>query len=210
MTEGKGLNKSEIAVQRKIGQQLLLLSIIQHEEERAQKCGFSFVDKERLALWSAMDREELDHFLQVCGTLDSYTVGVEAAQEYIKRDDFYQDDNVYLFVLSTIHRYGDFFVLRCNLKDNGDLKLHAKHNYHRFNSLYESFIIGQSMATAEEFKKMISFYICYYVKRIKDALSEGYDWDVVKKATQLDLSEERFHEIASDEFLEGAFHRSLR
>jgi len=45
---------------------------------------------------------------------------------------------------------------------------------------------------------MISFYICYFVKKIKAALSEGYDWDVVIKATQLDLSEERFHEIVTN------------
>lgn len=203
------MNKSEITVQRRIGQQLLLLSIIQHEDEHTQKCGFSFVNKERLELWSVMDRDELEHFLQVCGTLDSYTVGIEAAQEYVKKDNFYRDDNVYLFVLSTIHRYGDFFVLHCDL--NGNLKSHARNNYLRFNSLYKSFPVGPSMATVDEFKKMISFYICYFVKRIKAALSEGYDWDVVIKATQLDLSEERFHEIASDDFLKGTFHKlSLR
>lgn len=192
------MNKSEITVQRRIGQQLLLLSIIQHEDEHTQKCGFSFVNKERLELWSVMDRDELEHFLLVCGTLDSYTVGIEAAQEYIKKDDFYQDDNVFLFILSTIHRYGDFFVVHCNLKDNGDLKSYARHNYLRYNSLYGSFSVGPSMATVDEFKKMISFYIYYFVKRMKAALSEGYDWDVVKMATQLDLSEERFHKIVTN------------
>lgn len=192
------MDQSEIAVQRKIGQQLLILSIIQHEEELAEKSGFSFVDKERLELWSAMDRDELDRFLQVCGTLDSYTIGTEAAQEYIKSDDFNQDDNAFLFIVSTIHQYGDLFVLHRNLKDNRDLESLAKYNYLRFNDLYEAYHVEPSLATAGEFAKIIRFYSCYFVRRVKAALSEGYDWDVVEKATRLTLSEDRFHELAAD------------
>lgn len=192
------MDKSEITVQRKIGQQLMMLSIIQHERERAERIGFSYVDKKRLELWSVMNRDDLDRFLQVCGTLDSYTIGTEAAQEYIKSDDFYQDDNVYIFILSTIHQYGDLFVLYRNLKDNQDLESLAKHNYLRFNDLYKAYHVDPSIATVEEFAKMIRFYIGYFVRRIKAALSEGYDWDVVKKATRLTLSESRFHELAVD------------
>ncbi len=71
--------KKEMDIQREIGKQLFLINILHYENDRARKGGYSFLSRDRLAAWASMTKEELDSFIDVCGSLDPYNMATEAA-----------------------------------------------------------------------------------------------------------------------------------
>lgn len=191
------MKREEIEKQREIGKQLFLVNILHYENDHVRKGGFSFLSRDDLAAWASMSREELDRFIEVCGTLDPYNMVADAAKECCRKEPFKSEKNAYCFVLSTYYRMGDLFVATLDIDKYEDhCRKFSEYNYQTYSEKHEEYPVAESYSTPKILEKAMSFYIRYLVAIIKDAISEGYSWDVILSMTRADISEERYNSLA--------------
>ena len=105
------MDNGEIMRQRKIGKQLMLVEIIHQEKEKVQRGGISFVDRGRLASWAAMTKEEIDDFVDVYSSLDPFEMAQNVAKGYAYGREQKSQNSVFMFLLSTYHRFGCGYYL---------------------------------------------------------------------------------------------------
>lgn len=192
------MDKEDMAKQRNIGKQLLLINILQEENDRARKGGYSFLSMDRLALWAEMTNEELDQFVNVCATLDPYSMSSEAAKKfsYYGDEDIEKEKNAYCFVLSVYLRFGDFLIEDFDLdKLNKICGEVAGSNYQRYCEKYEEYPVDGAFGTPEMLARIMRFYLQHFVSSVKEVIGLGYDWDVIAKMARSDISKERFQQI---------------
>ena len=72
----------------------------------------------------------------------------------------------------------------------------SEYNYQIYSEKHEEYPVDESYSTPKILEKAMSFYIRYLVAIIKDAISEGYSWDVILSMTRADISEERYNSLA--------------
>ena len=189
--------KEEMDIQREIGKQLFLINILHYENDRARKGGYSFLSRDRLAAWASMTKEELDSFIDVCGSLDPYNMATEAAMACCRKEPFKSEKNSYHFVLSTYYRMGDLFAATLAVdKFKEHCKKFSEDNYQTYSEKHKEYSVAESYSTPEIFEKVMSFYIRYLIAIIEEAISEGYAWDVISSMTRTDISEERYNSLA--------------
>lgn len=127
--------KDEIEMQREIGKQLFLVSIIHYESDFVRKWGYSFLSRDKLVAWTSTAKEELDHFIDVCGALDPYNMAAEAAKECCRKEPFKSERDAYCFVLFTYYRMGDLFASTMNIDKFEDYcKKFSEHNYKSYSA----------------------------------------------------------------------------
>ena len=192
------MDEASIKRQREIGKQLFLVNMVHCENDIGRKGGYSFLSRDDVATWASMTREEIDHFIAVCSTLDPYGIASEAARECCKETTFKSEKNAYCFVFSTYYRMGDLFSGFVKPDNFGVVcKGLSESNYQTYCEKHKNYPVDESYATSEVFEEAMTFYIKYYVEVIKEVVSEGYDWDVITAMTRTNISEERYHSLAN-------------
>ena len=92
---------------------------------------------------------------------------------------------------------GDLFVTTLEIDKFEDYcKKFSEYNYQAYSEKHEEYPVAESYSTPEIFEKVMNFYIRYLVAVIKEAISEGYAWDVISSMTRTDISEERYNSLA--------------
>ncbi len=101
------------------------------------------------------------------------------------------------FLLSTYRYMGSMFINFVKIEgfedDCGKLALS---NYKRWCECHEEYKLNESYASPELFEKLIRFYIKSFVEIVAQALSEGYDWDVITAMLRIELTKERYNSLA--------------
>lgn len=186
------MDRTDVERQREIGKQLLLVDILHCEDDFAIKHEFMRISRRMVAEWVSMTEDEFGGFINRYSALGPYNLGDEAAKTCLKEEIFENEKNAYMFILSTYYKRGARFIEDLKKEDiKSYCEQTAEYNY----QIYEGFPVGSSLATAEVLETMIIYYIRYFVGIVTDAISEGYDWDVVARMTRRNISEERFHEL---------------
>lgn len=192
----KLINKNcEKLRQREIGKQLLMVNIIQCENGRR----FSWLDIERFAEWASMKEEEIKDFVNCCGQLDRKLMDKGVAWNIAQMDEFRQDANSFYFLMYTFRENDDVFLMKVNKSNITQFcKKSAKKYYEDYNRNNMDYQVGESLGVPDALEDVIIAYMYCVAKAIEEVVSYGYDWDVISKMLQLDLTRERFEEIKKD------------
>ena len=191
--------KADLERQRETGKQLVLLNILHYDEDLAQRNGRSFVSRDNLAAWSAMSKDRFDHFMDLYRVLHPYNLPDEAAKKCCKEDPFKSEKDAWVFLLSTYYRMGNLFLLTLDIEKFEDYcREYSERNYQTYDVRHGADCpVSDSYAEPKLFEKAMKFYIRYLVDKIKEVLSEGYDWDVITGMMKTSLSKERFLNLAT-------------
>ncbi len=108
-----------------------------------------------------------------------FTIRREAALEYAKK----LSPNEYGFFLLTFKKYGDLYV---------EIVLGGGKTYNDFSEKIEYFAyinareindcginVDEEIKSAARFEDALKFYFKFYVDRVAEVSSKGYDWDVI-------------------------------
>ena len=183
---------------RNIGKQLFLINILQKENDLVKEGGFSFLSGDQVASWAEMTNEELDQFVNVCATLDPFSMSPEAARRFSRYgdEDIKKEKNAFCFVLSVYLRYGGFLIEKVEPdKLSRFCEDIAEPNYQRYCTKYEKYPVDITFGTSEMLGRITRFYLHHFVSSVKEVIGLGYDWDVIVKMAKADISKERFQLI---------------
>lgn len=174
----------DVEKQRKIGKQQMVVKIIKSENESV----VSFVSKDEIAAWSDMTKAEIELIMDYCKRLDNRKLAVNAAREYEFGNSGDGEVNSYAYLLHLFSWFGRN-ILKESVRDiiMKNIGLIANANYDMFHDDWENIQICDEMRTAEFAKTAMEYYIRFTVKTIREAFSEGYDWDVIKEMLGTDI-----------------------
>ena len=173
------VDKEELIKQREIGQQIIIIRIVHDENDKALRGSFSFLDRSEIAKWMRKSEEELEYFLNDIAALDEFNICVDAAWEYARK----LPADAYGFFLSTFRKHG-YLYIESKLGKKKAYDLYAD-DIEELASINARKIIDKGLNVDEEtqsaarFEDSLKFYFKFYICRITDVVSKGYDWDVV-------------------------------
>ncbi len=187
------MEQKEIEKQRLIGKQLMIVDLIHEENDRASRTGFSFVSRDKLGKWARMEKDEIAKIIDTCSYMDDFTMQCDAARDLAYNLDGSVGSNAYLFYLSTYRR---FWYLTLTCLDKGSIddycSKNAKKNYDEYMKKHQEYPVDEGVANADLFKTVLEHYVRWFVNCFKNALEDGYDWDVVTRMARMEISQERF------------------
>ena len=192
------MDREETARQRNIGKQMFLINILQIENDRVKEGGYSFLSRDQLASWAEMTNEEMDQFINVCATLDPFSMSSEAAKRLslYGDEDIKKEENAFCFVFSLYLQFGKFLIEDLEPdKLSRFYEVIAEPNYQRYCTKYEEYPVDSTFGTSEMLERITKFYLHHFVSSVKEAIGLGYDWDVIVKMARADISKERFQQI---------------
>ena len=191
------MDRAEIEKQREIGKQLMLVDIIHCENDSVKKGAFSFVSKDELAKWASMKKEELGRLVNACADLDPFNMACNVAHECANYNEEYkQDKNVYSFMLSSFLRQGEIILQDIGIDEiSAYCERKAKANYESYQKKMEEFPVDEKYSEGSTLEDIMTLYIRHFIKTVKEAVSQGYDWDVINRMLRFDISQERFQEL---------------
>lgn len=173
------VDKEELIKQREIGQQITIIRIVHGENDKVSRGGFSLLSRSEIAKWARKSEEEIEYFLNDIAALDEFNICVDAALEYARK----LPADAYGFFLATFRKHGYLYM---------ESMLGKKKDYDPYSdgmddlaSINAKNIIDKGLNVDEEtqstarFEDSLKFYFKFYISRIKDVISAGYDWDVV-------------------------------
>ena len=174
------VNKEELIKQREIGQQIMVIRMVHEENEKVSRGGFSFLSRNKIAKWAQKSEEELENFLNDIAVLDEFNICRDAAWAYANE----LPNDAYWFFLSTFRKHGYFYIeSTLGIKKSYDpysegmkdlASINAR-NIIDINGLY----VDEEIQSAARFEDSLKFYFKFYINRIEEVVSKGYDWDVV-------------------------------
>ena len=185
------MDETMIMRQREIGKQQMLVKILHYENDRR---GHSFVSRDDLVGWTSMSEDELETFISFCSALDPYSIADETANNCRREEKFKNESESYIYILSACYRFGGLFasILDPDLLEEY-VEEYAAVNYRIYKEKYgETYPVDKFMAAPDVFKHMMQSYIKCYLDNMDEALSAGYDWDVIAKMTRDNISEKRY------------------
>ena len=189
------MDNEEIMRQRKIGKQLMLIEIIHCEDKRVQETGFSLIKTDQMASWALMAKEEIDDIVDSCRSLDPISLAEGAAEKYGIGGEQELDRNSYIFVLTTYVKYGLLFCTDISEPISVLCEVIAPYIFSTYTKLYEEYPVDSSYGTGAVLEQIILDFLKHFVATVEVALSKGYDWEVIAKMIQEDVSKARFQEI---------------
>lgn len=172
-------NKEELIKQRKIGQQIMTIRIVQDESDKGLRGGISFLDRSEIAKWARISKEEMDYFVNDIAALDEFNICVDAALKYASN----LPTDAYGFFLSTFRKHGYLYIKSMLGKKKSynpytdGIKDLASINARKI--IDDGLHVDDETQSAERFGDALKFYFEFYISRILNVVSEGYDWDVV-------------------------------
>ena len=191
------MDRAEIEKQREIGKQLMLVDIIHYENERVMKGAFFSVSKDELAKWASMEKEELGRLVNTCADLDPFNMACNVAHECASHNEEYKKDkNAYSFMLHSFRSHGEMILLLIGqVEISAYCEINAKENYESYKKKMEEFPVDEKYSKGSTLEGIMTLYILHFIKAVKDAVGQGYDWDVISRMLRFDISQERFQEI---------------
>ena len=193
------MDNTEIRRQREIGKQLLLISIIHHENDHAAKCGYSFVLRDQLAAWTSMRDEDLDRFLNTCACLDRFNLAADAAHDCMRKNKHCEEDHAYSFTLRTYLDYGQLLLLCITPEERSALyDIISKEGFRNYNQRHPNHKVSENLAEYEVIKSVMEYYLKRFILVVDAAIDQGYEWDVICAMLRFNLSQEIF-EIIKDQ-----------
>ena len=191
------MDRAEIEKQREIGKQLMLVDIIHYENDSVMKGSFSSVSKDELAKWASVEKEELGRLVNTCADLDPFNMACNVAHECASYNEEYKKDkNAYSFMLHSFLRHGEMILLVIgHVEISAYCEGNAKANYESYQKKMEEFPVDEKYSKGSTLEGIMTLYIQHFIKTVKDAVSQGYDWDVINRMLRFDISQERFQEL---------------
>ena len=183
----------EVEKQREIGKQILLVRIIQCENDKAERGLMSRIDRDDMAEWASISKREINNLINICGELNWYCFIRDLALYVAYSKKYSGNQDVFLFLFYTYMKNGRKILtdIDPDLMDEFCSKKYLK-NYYGYNRTAECDFIGKEYATPEFMENALDNCVSYYVYLIRQALSHGYDWDVIKEMTKTEITKERF------------------
>ena len=198
------MNYSEdtLEKQRQIGKQLLLVRLFKSEGERERKIGLrSSISFEEISNWASMDIDEVKLLADTWSRFESMNLFESAAMNFVYYSDNKIDEKdaiVFDFVFTSYKQNGMKFIkeIKPNLASD-EWKKMSRMNYKQYESKRSRVVINEIMTSTEFYKKMMIHCMFYYVEAIRKALQNGFDWDVIREMSEVDISKERYNELES-------------
>lgn len=195
--------------EQEIGKQLVLTRIIDAENRKVARGGFSLLSRDTLADWFEMDRIQLDTFISMHQLLNKEEMELAATSKYylncLYRDnskglDFMKHAMFIKYTISTYEALLCGIYEKVNVKDFGVSS--AKSIYKSYCESYPDYPIDESIATPQEVTNIIRFYLEYFIEAVQQARKCGYDWDVISSMHGGHIDEDILQELIETNRLE--------
>ena len=178
--------------QRTIGEQLLLVKILNFERERSKRIGMTFVSKDTVSKWTSMSIEKVNDFAVSCESLGRQSMALDAAVEYDSGRFTNGSGEAYSLLYRIYKRYDDDLLRYCCYKSPVEY-------YENFTEPGE--VESEMLKTLElecDYSKVLflDFYLQYFVSTVNAVRSRGYYWDVVAGMLWCDITEKEFEMLA--------------
>ena len=188
----------DIKLQREIGKQLLLVSILKSEAERAKRIGITSIQKEDVEEWTSMSKDEVDDFCYTCQSLLKEEMAMMAAGEYRRTGIYIGEKDRFLYAYYTyVNLEPDFLKGYSEHLLDEYCKANAKANYESF-AKHKGYSLEKRIKPEYDFRKMLVVYLEYFISTVSEALSHGYDWDVVSQMIWCDLTFEDYKKLSEE------------
>lgn len=179
-------NKEELIKQQEIGQQFMIIRMVHDENDTVSRGGVPFLRRSDITRWAQKSEEEMEYFLNDIAALDEFNICVDAAKEYAEG----LSADVYGFFLSTFRKYGYLYISNMlGMRKSYDSYSDGMEGLARINArrIIDSGIkVDEEIQSAARFEDSLMFYFKFYIGRIVDVASEGYDWAVVSEMLRAD------------------------
>ncbi len=187
------MDKTEIERQRNIGKQMLLVDILHAENEKARNGAFCFVSKDTMSNWASMEKEEFDKFFEMCSWLSQYPLANDVARGCARREEYKCDINAYAFIrYSYLHLGGSVLVNQCLFPNAIEslCEINAEEHYKTYMKKYTDYPVQDKYSSVGVLSDILQFYLDSFIELANEALSRGYDWDVICRMRGLKLSQD--------------------
>ena len=190
------MNEEEVIKQRRIGMQQMLVRIIHDENDRAARGGFSFVSTDKLVKWSDMTKEEIDGFIETCANLDPRMLARRAAREYESSEECVHEKETWTYAYWIYNNYGDLFWRKTDIDIIRSLcEELSSYCYKQYCKSLSDYPVSDAFANPEVFKSMMLIYMRAFVKNVRQAVNDGYAWDVIKEMLWYKASYDIFKQV---------------
>ena len=169
------MERTEIERQRKIGQQIMLIRLINEEQEKQALGLYSWIKKSDIATWMDEDIDTVEAIVSDCMQLSRFNAVNSAAISYCRSRRGIDIG----YVVRVMYRYG---ILYTNLAlENKKLD----YEICRVSDLEEDYQgTDRSILSAEGFKDILDFYMENYINLARQISDKGYDDDVMDLMTE--------------------------
>ena len=195
------IDESEILRQREIGKQLMVVNILKCEN----KGSISLISIDDLAKWASYTKEKMRDFYSLCSRFYYYNLCTNAARMYIRcnTDKYDLTKNAFSFVGHTYFHEREYYFNMINdihnpsREDLYNLNIEERKQavYNSYCKIYKDQPIENSLNNVDFYKSILQFLINYIRNMTDDALSLGYDWDVIKVLLELNVSYDDYMEF---------------
>ncbi|SCX09433.1 hypothetical protein SAMN02910339_01339 [Lachnospiraceae bacterium YSD2013] len=186
------MDRDEILKEREIGKQLLLVNILQTENEKVRRGGFSTITADRIAKWADISIEDVRRMVDACGLLDITSIASKAVNEYFDSDGHSEERYMRDFALFTCYRNGTRFIKSF---DENSFEVKAEINFDLYMEAFKNEPVSDAAASTTVFKQLMMLYAKCFVSAVEEVMALGYAWEVIQTMIGFEMSKDRFEDL---------------
>ena len=156
----------------------------------------TYMSRERMVEWFDMTEEEVDKLIDACQRLYPAFVAADVARTMALERQYKHKAGAYNFFFDTCIRQGYRFLSKIDLNKIKEFcEVLAEDNYTTYITNADRHQIDRSFERPTVMEALMKCFINKYIDNVFYCIGQGYEWDVICRMSQVDITRERFDEI---------------